>query len=72
MNAEHILDRALALTALPERTMPLDHWCSDLDDDAPVVACKVLAVKMARYGDDEACLLALQHAAAHVGGYAEV
>lgn len=72
MNAEHVLDRALRLTALPPRTATLDDYAHDLDDAAPVRACKALAVKMARFGDDEATLLALQHAAAHVGGYAEV
>lgn len=72
MSAEQILDAALLLVPLPSREMPLDHYAEDLDDTAPVRACKTLAVKMARRGDAESTLLALQHAAAHVGGYAEV
>jgi hypothetical protein len=74
MSAEHLLDRALAAVdaQLPPRTAPLDDYAHDLDDAAPVRACKALAVKMARLGDAESTLLALQHAAAHVGGYAEV
>jgi hypothetical protein len=72
MSAEQILDAALLLVPLPSRIVLLDDYCRDLDDTPSVRACKALAVKMARLGDEEACLLALQHAAAHVGGYAEV
>ncbi len=49
----------------------LDDYAHDLDDTPSVQACKRLAVKMARLGDEDSTLLALQHAAAHVGGYAE-
>ncbi len=72
MSAEQILDAALLLVPLPSRIVLLDDYAHDLDDTPSVRACKSLAVKMARLGDEEATLLALQHAAAHVGGYAEV
>ena len=74
MSAEQILDSALACVNahLPSRIVLLDDYAFDLDDTPSVRSCKALAVKMARLGDEEACLLALQHAAAHVGGYAEV
>lgn len=72
MSAEQILDAALLLVPLPSRIVLLDDYCMDLDDTPSVRACKQLAVKFARLGDEEATLLALQHAAAHVGGYAEV
>jgi hypothetical protein len=72
MSAEQILDAALLLVPLPSRIVLLDDYARDLDDAPSVMACKRLAVKMARLGDEEATLLALQHAAAHVGGYAEV
>jgi hypothetical protein len=72
MTAEHLLDAALLLVPLPPRHAQLDDYAHDLDDAAPVRACKAMAVKMARFGDAEATLLALQHAAAHVGRYAEV
>lgn len=72
MSAEQLLDRALALTALPPRRAHLDDYAYDPDDAAPVRACKLLAVKYARLGDDDSVLLALLHAQAHVGGYAEV
>jgi hypothetical protein len=71
VSAEVVLDAALLLVPLPARTAPLDYYADDLDDAPSVAACKRLAVKMARLGDGEATLLALQHAAAHVGGYAE-
>lgn len=73
MTAEQVLDRALAQVDayLTLRTGAIDDYAHDLDDAPSVRACKALAVKMARLGDDEATLLALQHAAAHVGGYAE-
>jgi hypothetical protein len=72
VDAEQLLDRALQLVPLPTRHGALDDYAHDMDDTASVRACKGLAVKMARLGDDDACLLALQHAAAHVGRYAEV
>lgn len=72
MSAEQILDAALALTALPSRVVLLDDYAHDLDDTPSVRACKQVAVRMARLGDEDGTLLALQHAAAHVGGYAEV
>jgi hypothetical protein len=74
MSAERILDAALMCVdaALPSRIVLLDDYAHDLDDTPSVRACKALAVKMARRGDEEATLLALQHAAAHVRGYAEV
>lgn len=74
MSAEQLLDRALAAVdaQLPPRTAPLDDYAHDLDDAPSVRACKALAVRMARLGDDDATLLALQHAAAYVGGYAEI
>lgn len=72
MSAEAILDAALLLVPLQSRLVLLDDYAHDLDDTPSVRACKALAVKMARLGDEDACLLALQHAAAHVGGYAEV
>jgi hypothetical protein len=71
MSAETILDAALLLVPLPSRLVLLDDFARDLDDTPSVMACKALAVKMARLGDEEACLLALQHAAAHARGYAE-
>jgi hypothetical protein len=72
VSAEQILDAALLLVPLPSRIVLLDDYAFDLDDTPSVQACKRLAVKMARLGDEESTLLALQHAAAHVGGYAEV
>lgn len=72
MSAEQILDRALLLVALPPRTAALDDYAHDLDDLPSVRSCKSLAVKFAKLGDDDAVLLALQHAAAHAGQYAEV
>jgi hypothetical protein len=72
MSAEAILDAALLLVPLPSRIVLLDDYAWDMDDTPSVRACKALAVKMARLGDEEAALLALQHAAAYVGGYAEV
>jgi hypothetical protein len=72
VSAEQILDAALLLVPLPSRIVLLDDYGRDLDDTPSVRACKRLAVKMARFGDEESCLLALQHAAAHVGGYADV
>ena len=72
VSAEQILDAALLYTVLPSRIGLLDDYAWDLDDTPSVRACKALAVKMARLGDAEATRLALQHAAAHVGGYAEV
>jgi hypothetical protein len=72
VSAEAILDAALLLVPLPSRLVLLDDYAHDLDDAPSVRACKALAVKMARLGDEDSCLLALQHAAAHVGGYAEV
>jgi hypothetical protein len=72
VSAEQILDAALLLVPLPSRIVLLDDYYRDLDDTPSVRACKQLAVKMARLGDEEATLLALQHAAAYVGGYAEV
>jgi hypothetical protein len=72
MSAEAILDSALLLVPLPSRIVLLDDFARDLDDTPSVRACKALAVRMARLGDEEATLLALQHAAAHIGGYAEV
>ena len=70
-SAEQILDAALALVPLPPRHAALDDYAHDLDDPPSVRSCKALAVKFARLGDDEAVRLALQHAAAHIGGYAE-
>jgi hypothetical protein len=72
VSAEQILDAALACVdaALPSRIVLLDDYYKDLDDTPSVQACKALAVKMARLGDEDATLLALQHAAALVGGYA--
>lgn len=72
MSAEQILDAALMLTPLPSRLVLLDDYGHDQSDTPSVQACKRLAVRMARLGDEDACLLALQHAAAHVGGYAEI
>lgn len=74
MSAEQIVDWALTCVdgVLPSRIVLLDDYAHDLDDTPSVRACKSLAVKMARLGDEEAVLLALQHAAAHVGRYAEV
>jgi hypothetical protein len=74
VSAEQILDAALMCVdaALPSRIVLLDDYGKDLDDTPSVRACKALAVRMARRGDEDACLLALQHAAALVGGYAEV
>lgn len=72
MNAEQLLDRALALTALPARQDQLDDYAHDLDDAPSVRACKQLAVRAARLGDEDGTLLALQRAAAYAGGYAEV
>jgi hypothetical protein len=74
MSAEQILDAALECVSavLPSRIVLLDDYAFDLDDTPSVRACKALAVKMARLGDEDATLLALQHAAAHVGGYVEV
>ena len=72
MSAEQLLDCTLQLVPLPPRTARLDDYAHDLDDTPSVRACKALAVKYARLEDAEAVLLALQHAAAHVGRYAEV
>jgi len=70
MSAEAILDAALLCVdaALPSRLVLLDDYAHDLDDTPQVQACKRLAVKMARLGDEDACLLALQHAAEYVTG----
>jgi len=74
VSAEQIFDAALSCVdaVLPSRIVLLDDYARDLDDTPSVRACKALAVRMARLGDEEATLLALQHAAAYVGGYAEV
>lgn len=62
MNAESIVDAAIALTSLPPRRVALDDYGRDLDDLSAVQVCKAIAVRMARLGDAEACLLALQEA----------
>jgi hypothetical protein len=71
MSAETILDAALLCVMLPSRLVLLDDYAFDLDDTPSVRACKMLAVRAARLGDEDGTLLALQHAAAHVGGYAD-
>ena len=52
MSAEAILDAALLLVALPSRLVLLDDYARDLDDTPSVRACKALAVRMARRGDE--------------------
>jgi hypothetical protein len=71
MTPEAVFDRALASTPLPDREgVPLDVYGLDHDGQAGAAAIGV-AVRMARLGDEEACLLALQDAARKVFRYEE-
>jgi hypothetical protein len=63
VSAEQLLDRALLLVPLPTRHGALDDYAHDMDDTAGVRAAKAVAVRMAKFGDEESCHIALFEAA---------